>query len=145
MARAVSTNQHQGPAIAPTFTLRQSAAPTPQSTLGWVGKSEPLVPCATGTGFLPTAGVQRVGAEVPRDGNPPELHGDSNPPAAPRPSSQPPTARICPAAHAEPCLPTPTTISFRFPFTGTFPSFPVGVDGEKRSGISHGGEQKELF
>jgi len=97
---------------------------------GQVGKSEPLVPCGKGNGFLPAAGVQRVGAHVPRDGNPPVVLRDGNAPevprvgnplAAPRPSTQPPMARSGAAAHTEPWPPAPTTISFQSPFYQDLP------------------------
>lgn len=53
--------------------------------------------------------------------------------------------RSGPTSHAMLCPLTPTTNLFRSPFTRTFPSCLVGVEREKRSGISHGGEQTSCF
>lgn len=78
--------------------------PLPKAPLGgWLWEMELWVPCAKGTGSLPAAGC-RVGAEVP---------------PGPHPASH--SKEWCPA-HAQPCPPTPTSISLQSHSTRTFPS-----------------------
>lgn len=87
--------------------------PLPKAPLGgWLWEMELWVPCAKGTGSLPAAGC-RVGAEVP---------------PGPHPASH--SKEWCPA-HAQPCPPTPTSISLQSHSTRTFPSRPVGAGGGK--------------
>lgn len=122
---------------------------SPRAPLGgWMGKSKPSVPWAKGTSFLLAAGAQGrtailwqpLGSAILRQtpGSAILRQPPGPPPHLPRQG-----AVLLPT----PCLALTLPPPFHFspPFTGSFPSCPVGVDGEERSGISHGGEQKELF